>query len=323
MNGASATIPTSRNDRVTLRSPRMLNDGSVVFDAVLAVAGRPLEYEWGTETPTAEALSDSEYLDALRGLSVLYQHPTSGLVEGSAPREGHGRRMGTVLGARYEADTGEVVVELAIPEASDQDAIRRGLREVSEGYIPELETRDGATYQVKRRPNHVAVTERGRAEGARIRVDAGEYVMDQNEMYQKLAEMYDMLKSIFEYTDSMKAKMDQSNKDEEKMVEAVVAEMGDEVRSDAAAFRARLDARIRDEVKACVALRLRADALDIKLPESAETASDLRKALALALGGDAARCDSADYCDGIIAGAKAPESATVRGDSVNPNSYPV
>lgn len=299
-----------------------------MFDAVLSVAGKPLEYRWGTEVPTEEALSDADYLAGLRGLSVLYQHPEDGLISGSAPRDGDGRRIGTVLDARYEADSGEVVVELAIPENADQEAIRQGLREVSEGYIPELEERDGQTYQVRRRPNHVAVTERGRAQGARIRVDR-EDAMDPEEikkileaMALQIGDMHAGIKSLVEYNDACKAKMDEDMGGETKVIEAVVSEMGEECRSDAAAFKSRLDARVRDEVRSIVSLHLRADALGVVVPETAETASQVRRELALALGADASRVDSADYCDGVIAAAKVTTSPAGRVDSTH-NHFPV
>ena len=115
-------------------------------------------------------------------------------------------------------------------------------------------------------------------------------------------------------------------KDEEKVgetldstvEEAMVEELGDACRGDSASFKSALYARIAREANEMSELKSRADALGLKI-EPKDSASALRKELAMALGGDAKRCDSADYCDGLIASAK--PSVVTEGERVDSVSH--
>lgn len=297
--------PESRSDKATLRSPRKLDDGTAVYDAILATADVPLVYSWGEEVPTREALSDPEYLQALRGLSLLVQHAPNGLIkDGATPKEGHGRRAGTVIDAKFDDESGQVIVELAVPNPDDQEMIRSRLRDISEGYTPVILKDDsGVSRQVKRVPNHVALTEEGRAKDATIRVDSGGSL---EEIMKMLIEMKEMMTAQKDKMDSMLLGKDEENVGEKldsSVEEAMVEELGDACRGDSASFKSALFARIAREAVEMSELKSRADSLGLKV-EPAQSANALRKSIALALGGDAKRCDSADYCDGIIASAK-------------------
>ena len=102
-----------------------------------------------------------------------------------------------------------------------------------------------------------------------------------------------------------------------EIVEAFVAELGEEVRNDASKVRSLLQSRVQAEGQLLSDLKSKANVLNVKLPDAAVDAKSIRRHLAVSLGADSARCDSADFCDGLIEAAvkKAPAKAETRNDS--------
>ena len=283
--------PTVRADRAVLRSPRVQPDGAVRYDAVLAYADRELVYPWGSEVASDAALSDPVYLSALEGLAVTLRHPRSERVDVREPEEGDGRVVGTVLGARWDAEDRAVVLDLVVQDAQALAAIEaRDIRELSEGYdVPVLERRkDGPAIQRQRRPNHVALVERGRMPGAVLRADGG--TMD-DEMKARFDALDGAIGGYKSRMDKCEARMDELQKrmDAAFPPDKAEAEETDEKES----VEGRADA-VEAEVEARIAARRRCDAHGFTPGAEVRTARDLTRALAAHLGAPQARLDAAD-----------------------------
>lgn len=272
----SAAASDIRLDYSPLRSPRRLDDGSLRVDAVVAWAGRDLDYPWGIEVPTEESLRDPEYHEAARGLPVTVRHPAAG-----RSTVGDGTRIGTVTGARYDEDLRAAVREYTITDpAVIERVLSRELSETSEGYrVPpehRRDTGDGRVEQMRRVPNHYALTMRGHARmpGATLRLDEDD-IMTEEQIRALIAEA---LAPLVERLDAMAPTEDETDE-----VEAVDVEMrADEIAAD------------------LVALRTRAQTLGVAIPADVRGVAATAKAIATALGADATRCDSLDYCRGVI-----------------------
>jgi len=269
------TLPEIRVDRADLRKPRRLDDGTKIYEARLSIADQPLKYPWGEEIPTRQALSDPSYLDGLRGISVLVQHAPEGRIDGRAPRVGDGRRIGSTISSRFDDATGEVIVELAIPEKEDQVLVEKVLSKVSEGYTPTIERIDGKAYQTKRVPNHIAVTEQGRAKTAEIRVDAlgGNLNLEEamakiQQMAAEIAGLQQQLSEASNNSASYVAQVETVSSEKEalmKLFEALSAFLGGGVRADSESVISKIKDLITQESKAVADLRRRADSLKIEL----------------------------------------------------------
>lgn len=267
-----------RLDRALLRSPVVLASGALRVEAVTARADAQLVYPWGIEVATEEALKDATYLDASRGLPIVVHHPDSG-----QSREGDGTRVGTVTAARYDEDTRSVIRELTI---TDPDTIRRvqdrELTEISEGYtVPPdaLHVRaDGVSEQRRRVPDHYALTDRGRLSGAVLRLDAEGSMTE--ELIRKIVQ--EAVMAAFQMRD-----------DAAKPPDPGVTAGTDKAEAD-------LEKRMDERVAARVALLRRADELEVTIPPEAKTDVEIARAIAVALGADAKRCDSLDYARGVI-----------------------
>lgn len=286
-----AEAPATRVDRVALRAPRLRDDGGVVYDAVLVSVGDELDYAWGIEVATAEALTDPGYLEALRGLSVTLEHPDDGLISGGKAGTKRGRRVGAVVGATFDEADQAVVVELVVHEPADQAEVRQRAGAVSEGYTPTLGEPDdrGRVPQVARRPNHIALVPAGRAPSAVVRTDNNQALG--GIMEEKLDKIMELLAAMAGTMDGYGAKLDAmapANEDEEPAAQTEEAL--------AAAVEERADAIVREVLE----IRKRADALGVELPADTSPAK-LRAKLAVALGADAKRTDDAAYCHGYIA----------------------
>jgi hypothetical protein len=268
-----------RLDIAPLRSPIRLADGSLRVEAIVAYAGRDLAYPWGVEVATAEALQDPAYHDASRGLAATVHHPSAGTVS-----LGDGTRVGTVTGARYDEDLHAAIRELTITDAATIDRILgRELTEISEGYrVPPEHQRalpDGRVEQLRRAPNHYALTGPGMARmpGATLRLD--EVAMTEEQIRAMIAEA---IAPLMERLDAM------------TVTEEVEIDKDDE------SEEIDIDARA-DEI---VSLRMRARDLGIAIPDGTKGAPATARVIAVALGADGARCDSLDYCRGVIDAAK-------------------
>lgn len=316
--GTVAPLPDGtlvRIDRAVLRPHRDQADGARRYDAILSIAEKPLQYAWGVEVVTAEALSDPAYLETLRGLALTRRHPRSGRVDVAAREQGDGRVVGVVLGARYDETDRCVVLEILVQDPGTITDIEEGrLSELSEGYdVVELAARpDGVGEQRRRAPNHVALVENGRMPGAIIRTDE-EDPMEEEEDTAEVSRMDALEKRM----DAYEARMDAAEKRLPAEFAAAAASEGDRADADD-------EARIEGEITARDLLRRRADALGMRLPVEAKSSTQIRRALARAILGesaqDLARCDSTDYADGVIRAAPMPTTAKAVTTS---NSTPV
>lgn len=324
---ATAPATTYRNDRATLRAPRVRDDGGVIYECVIATADEPLEYSWGTERPTEEALSDPEHLDGLKGLSVVIgdRHPSGNRVD-DGDTKGL-KRIGAILGARYDATERSVIAEFVVHDPKDQASLKH-MREVSEAYRVADHDQPGGL-QTQRTPNHLLVTTSGRSPSARIRVDATDPQESDTMDEEKLAAL---IKAAVAEALAEKADMDEKAKADMEAAEKAKADMEakhaeelEEARGDAEAKAVELATQI-------VGLRERADRLDIELPDTAKTPAEIRKAIALKLECPADRADSSDQAEAWIAAfelarkngvgeTEAQRAARLRGDSPDTHTY--
>lgn len=299
-------IPTTRADRALLRSPRTLGDGTVVYDAVLVRTGVPLVYEWGEEWVADEAITE-EYLTGLRGLSVTTQD-TARHVTGGKPVSvrSDARAVGTIVDARREASA--VVVEVAVHDGPTLSRIESGeLRELSEQYTPRMEQRDGRAWQVARESNTVAIVSRGRVPGATLRADQEDGVTEEQ------------IKAAIEATLRADRAERETLKEARQRADAAEAELAKlreavGVRADSDDVGGAIEARVTERVRADAALLERARELGVELPESS-TPGTRAADLAIALGGDRQRADSADYCQGVIDSARPTTDTDTRADA--------
>lgn len=292
---STATDPTKgqdgeiRVDAVALRSPRTLDDGTKVYDAVLAYAGRPLQYAWGTEIPTAQALSSKTYLDGLHGISVCLRHPPGDRVDqGRAPKVGKGRRVGTVCSSRFdesEGEAGAVIISMAIHEIADQAAVER-LQSVSEGYRATglQHLGPGRTAQTVRVPNHVAIAAAAtaRAPGAEVRIDEVEMdnPFDAAQALGLIAAADKRAGEAETRADEATARADTAEADLAKL--RTDAEAAEATRADETA--AQVDKLANERAIKLIDLQKRADELEAVIPETAVTFDERNAALAKVLG---------------------------------------
>jgi len=314
-----------RLDRSTLHPSKRRDDGSWVYEAHLAYVGRELVYAHGREIATKEALSDATYLDSLKGLAVVARHPKARRVDITKP--GTYREVGTILDARWDDGSESTVIEMVVREVDANKAIRElGQTGVSEGYaVTLLDASTNPARQLGRRPNHVALTldDPPRMAGAHVRVDHQEHSMElaallallsgfglRTDSAEKLHEDLDKLKAAKKTAEDEKVRADAAEERVEKFAPLLELLDLDSTRTDADIVPA-LENAIAARSVELAELRLRADALSVELPAEAKTVAQVRKALALALKPDGAgddfegRCDSADFCSGLIASASA------------------
>lgn len=286
-----------RLDEVALRPPRQRDDGTRVYDAVLVHAGRPLQYGWGEEIPTREALADAAYLEALRGVSVVVHHPPGdGHVAPGNPKSGPGRRVGTVIGARFDAALGEqggVVVEIAVHEPADQAEVER-LGSLSEAYRAQTTPiAPGVAAQTARTPNSVAVTDSPRSRGADIRIDeskeGGAMPTEEKETFSAA----DVLKMLADEKAATAAQKDRADKAEAEIAKMKAdAEAAKEEAAKAAPAEEKkqadaIDRLANERATALLALQRRADSLGVEIPDTV-VGLDARTAhVATALGAPA------------------------------------
>lgn len=296
-----ADTPELRTDRATLRAPVVLADGSLRVEAVSVTAGEVLVYPWGKETATEASLSDAVYLDSSRGLAITRHHVAGGRVT----KGNQDKRVGTITGARYDEIEKCAIRELTISDpAVIADILAKRLPYVSETYDAPKSHRvlreDGVTEQGKRIPNSIALTDNPRAKSAHIRTDEAD--MNEEEISALIAKAVGPLTTqISELKTALSAPPPVIKTEEPHQDSAD------------------------DIAERIVALRLRAAELrvDGDVTKGVKGESAIAQAIAKSLGADVTRCDSLDYCHGVIDAAKAPEakteqkwSATLRTDSV-------
>lgn len=314
-----ADTPTEgqlRSDRAQLRRPRPQPDGSVRYDAFSSFANVPMRYAWGVEVATEEALSDPEYLEALRGLSLV-------TVKSAVHKNGQpinvradARAVGSILDARYDIDDKAVVLELVVHDRETLADIEAGrTTDLSEAYVPVTAVRaDGVIEQRKRRPNHVAIVADGRMPGAGLRAD--EDAMTEAQVKAALKEaLLEQLRADAETEAQTKLKAEVKLREAaelradnaEKALKAIRDAVG--ITADSDDVEATLDAKVAEMVRADAALVDEARELGIELPKDSTPATRLRD-IAVALGAEAQRADSADFARAFIDGRKAAPRQT-------------
>lgn len=310
-----AQIPTLRADRVRLPRKVVQGDGAVRYHAVLARADAPMQYEWGTEIATEAALTDPEYLEGLRGISLVTIKSATHQNGRPVSVRADARAVGSVLDARWDPEERAVVVELVVHDAETLDDIDAGrIRELSEAYIPTTAVRaDGVIEQRKRRTNHIALVEEGRMPGAVIRADQTEDTDMTEEqitaLVQKVvAQMMDADKKDQEQADMMDEEKKRADEAEqradaaEKALSELRATVG--LTADSADVDTALAGKVAEMVRADSALLEEARELGVDLDDDSTPATRLRD-IAVALGADAQRADSADFARAFIDGRKA------------------
>lgn len=328
-----------RADRVLLRSPRPRGDGSVVFDAVLAYAEKPMAYSWGTEVATEEALSDPDYLAALKGLG-LYTVKTAPHKNGvPISVRADAQAVGAILDARYDRDEKAVVLELVVNDrAALADIEAKRTTDLSEAYVPVTRVRaDGVIEQVRRRPNHVAIVKSGRMPGAGLRADDTDH--DNKESAMQLAALlailgaYDLRadseSNLKADLDKLKSKADAETEraDTEKQradaAETALATMreGIGMNADSDDIEAALAAKIAEGMRADAELLSVARDLGVKLPEKSTPATRTRD-IYTALGGDEQRADSEAEMLAYIHGARHARPTAAQRHSANARNTP-
>ena len=281
------TAPSDlRTDRATLRAPKKLNDGSLRVEAVVATVGEVLDYGNRKEVVTKESLSDPVYLDSSRGSGISRHH-----VRGANGRDREmtvkdkGQRVGTVTGTRFDESEGVAIREMAIfDKATIDDILSKRLTYISDTYYVTQErvNADGQIEQVKRLSNSTAITNNPRAKSASIRTDEAD--MTPEEIQALIAGAVGPLSTQIA---DLTTKLEEATKEPEVVVHVDSAD---------------------DIAERIVAVRLRADSLDVEIPDDIKGEIDLAKHVAVKLGADAARCDSADFCHGFIAASKVVEA---------------
>lgn len=229
------------------------------------------------------------------------------------------RAVGTVLDARYDAEHRAVLVELVVNDGPTLDAIEeRRLRALSEAYVPRLRMRaDGVGEQLARRTNHICLVLRGRMPGALLRADDSEDTMTEDQIRSVVREVLAALRADEQATkadateEELKAESKRAD-DAEARADAAEAELKTlrdavGVRADGDDIDAALQERVAELVRADAALLEEAATLQVSLPPTSTPATRLRD-LAVELGADAARADSAEYARSYIDGrASAPK----------------
>lgn len=170
-----------RRDSFTLRRKKRLPDGRLRVDAHVAKVGI-LEYlEKGKlvrEFVPPETLFEPESMETMKGALIVDDHPTDGDGTIGAHNARDLQRGITGDNVRKDGDHLAATFYISDPELIEKME-RREKVEVSPGYLCDIlkkpGTWNGRPYdrvQLRRRYNHNAVVESGRAGSARVRMDA-------------------------------------------------------------------------------------------------------------------------------------------------------
>lgn len=321
----AAVLDTSKTvercDVATLRAPRVLDSGTVIFDVVVATADEPLRYSHGVEFPTEEALSDPEHIKALVGMPVLIEDhpPGKRVVNGDT---GGVRTVGTVVEARWDAPSRQLIAGLAVHQPADQQRARE-IGSVSEAYSA---TVDAQGRQTSRTPNHMTIGH-GRAQSAQIRADQEESTVTE-EQFKQLMEALGALSSKIDGMapkDDKADAMAEAKADADAEVAEVKADADEkvaaaEIKATEAEERAdkaekSVEARAQVIAEEISNARKRADTLKVEVPDTAKTPLQILTAIAVDLGCPADRADTIDKANAWI---DATESAAKRADTKAP-----
>lgn len=206
-----------------LAPPRRLDSGAIEFEAVISTPGvNPYPDIGRVEYVGPEALSDAEYLDALRGIPLIDAQDLHW--PGVTVDQLAAARIGTVLDGRWDAEQQATIARMVVdtPRGIEQIQIR-GVDGVSLHYTPDTEPAteapDGTPVthrQTKRRGiNHLLLTPRPNDPSARIRADEASMTPD---------EIKALIDALTERLTAMESRMDamQPAKPAEEEAAAVV-----------------------------------------------------------------------------------------------------
>ncbi len=302
--GMDENVPSERADVVTLPRKTVQNDGAIRYHAVLARADVPMRYAWGIEVATEGALSDPEYLEGLRGISVVTMDTATHENGRPISVRADARAVGTVIDARWSEADRAVLIELVVHDDATLRDIEAGKTlALSEAYRPTTAQRsDGVIEQTSRRTNHVALVERGRMPGAGIRADQteGALTMDEETMRALLGGLREVIAEELSGLREMMERADLGNESDR------ADENGeDEMNADAAQVAA---------VRTALGIDGELNADSISAGIDAIVKDRAARAEAVKLGADATRADAADFnAADFIAGVNArPKTAAAR-----------
>lgn len=183
-----------RTDRGQLRKPVRTDEGFMILEGVPAVPGvYAYQRADGTivrELITAEELAKADSLVSLGRKPITRNHPQSGLV---TPATAGDVMVGTVGEKVVVGPEGYVTVTLTVHRGDAIADIESGTRELSCGYLCDVEPAPGVwtdaagrqhhydAVQKNRRYNHLAIVDRGRhGPAASMRVDGAVTVATQS-----------------------------------------------------------------------------------------------------------------------------------------------
>jgi hypothetical protein len=168
---------------ITLRLDRVVEGaaGSMIVDGVAARVGvlEYTDYDTGGERAeyvSPEVLFAPESVASLIAAPVTLGHPSQGVT----PETWRRHAVGHVVKVKEDYDQGLLRVSVAIADATAQQAIRDGVRELSCGYSAGFDPQPGVTesgarfdgVQTSRTYNHLAIVDRARAgRAARLYLD--------------------------------------------------------------------------------------------------------------------------------------------------------
>lgn len=299
--GISGSLHTARTERAGrlpedlrahLRPPQRLDDGSTLYEAVLARA-EVLDFEGVAVLRGPDVLSEVARSGALRGLRVLRgpEHPP---LDGGRFAPARGEEIGAIVEARYLPEPGLLVGALRLWRPEDQRAAEESVDGLSLGYysmeVEEEGEHGGRPYQRRLTsitPDHIVTTDSPRGgDAVALRVEAdtgGAPPQPQEGAMPKLmirgqemdAEQIEALLASLEAArdEAMAAKEEMAMEDDKAGMEA---------RGEAKAMRARIEA-LEGQLAAAALQTARAEAIRAGLPEAdangAKSLSALQRAL--------------------------------------------
>ncbi len=234
-----------------LLQSRRREDGSWLLQGRAAVAGI-LTYQRGGKTirelVEPEVLSDPESMASLERCVVTLEHPEP-IPTMITPANVGTFQVGDVGGdsaapaVTWDPESASLIVSVCVRREDAIDAIQRGKHELSIGYkVPQIDSTPGVhpvygpydVRQLKRRNNHVAITDTARAgHTATLRVDSAGNLTSETSMDPKLLALLTLLGLRTDNADAALAE-----------APAKIAEMKAAMPTDAATSMAALETRV-------------------------------------------------------------------------------
>ena len=210
-DGGDAGVCRFDRGGVELLQSRRREDGSWLLQGVAAVAGVLVYQRNGREVRelvTPEVLSDPEYMAQVARDVVTLEHPAPIPTMVSPANVGR-FQVGDVGGdseasaVAWDPESNRLIVSVCVRREDAIEAIQRGKHELSLGYrVTQLDETPGVhevygpydVRQMKRRNNHVAITDTARAgHEARLRVDSAGHLTSEHPMHPQLLALLTLL----------------------------------------------------------------------------------------------------------------------------------